>query len=215
MPLVFAGVDGEMSGGTQYGMENRSVYDGKGRLIQLGVSFDRFTCEKVNIGWSIDDMDWQEQAAKVHQIPLEEVTSKFPSAYDADDELFERIRVFYPDGERFIVPIGWNVASFDLPFIRFALPKFFTLVSRRSIDLNAVVYSMDHLFKIPGNKDTVGYTTLKKQSKIYARWKLLERGIEYRPHDAGWDAQMSILCYDYFRLVMSGNIPNLSNVKYE
>lgn len=208
--LVYAGLDGEMSSNTAYDMTDGQVTDGMGRLIQAGISFNRVECISVNIGWDEGYMLWSEQAAAVHKIPLEAVTKEFPPAKEADDVLYQRVREIYPEGERFIASIGWNVASFDLPFFRFALPRFFSLLSRRTVDLNAVVKSMDGLFSPWGSP--ISYKGLKRLSKLYARVQLAQAGVPYRPHDAGWDAQMSLLCYDYLRLMMVGEAPDLSNV---
>lgn len=42
-----------------------------------------------------------------------------------------------------LISLGWNVAGFDMPFVRKFLPKTASQFSYRSIDLNAVLFAED------------------------------------------------------------------------
>lgn len=219
----FIGLDGEMTGTEQYkfiegkfkGMEDIDlspktfVSDGRHRLIQIGISFNlgENFCE--GIGWPRSEFDWNETAASVHNIPIEDVTDNFAPPADVDERAFKFLSERLEGDDKYqFIPVGWNVGSFDMPFVRFTLPKTASLISRRTCDLNALVFAMDGQFIVHGSKP--GWTALKKQSKEYSLRKMTEAGATETWHNAGFDATTALLQLEYLQLVMVGEAPNLS-----
>lgn len=80
-----------------------------------------------------------------------------------------------------LIILGWNVASFDMPFVRKFLPKTAGQINRRSIDLNALCFLEDCRHG-RGLQETKG---------------MLKRDIENtNPHDALADAIWSAKIFE-------------------
>jgi DNA polymerase III alpha subunit (gram-positive type) len=91
------------------------------------------------------------------------------------------------------VMVGFNVGSFDKPFIKQQLPITFGKFSRRCVDLNSIIFAMS---------DTHSqFERIKSKSKEYAFQKMegMFNGFKDRQHDAEYDAVMSLYCFEYLR----------------
>jgi hypothetical protein len=94
-------------------------------------------------------------------------------------------------GKRDLHAVGWNVGSFDLPFVREYLPSLGDRFSYRSVDLNSILYSM---------ADTDDeYKELKGKAKARAELALRAAGVEPAWHDAGYDAAAALMAFKYLR----------------
>lgn len=179
--FLFVGLDGEMSG--------TELQDGA-RLIQIGLAVSAGTfASYVNPG----TLSWSEEAEEVHKIPQSSLLD-FPDAEVVDLNCYEFLVSQGADTKRRnnTIAVGWNVGSFDMPFVRTSLPKTNSLFSRRTVDLNALCFALD------GKEDNgveISFETWKKRSKEYAIEAI---GFE-NAHDAGWDALMSLYCFHYLR----------------
>lgn len=111
-----------------------------------------------------------------------------------------------------LVPVGWNVGAFDMPYVRRALPCFSEYVTRRSVDLNAVCFTAADML---GMK----FDALKKHVKRAAAADMTATPIEvnyagerWKAHDAGWDARNALACwYQIKRAIRSGLLHELAN----
>ena len=94
--------------------------------------------------------------------------------------------------KRFIA-LGWNVGSFDLPFIHRDLPQLGQYMHYRTIDLNAVCFAAA---EVTGDS----YEYVKEEAKEYAAGNFQS---DATWHDAGYDAATSLLSYEYLIEKMS------------
>lgn len=111
------------------------------------------------------------------------------------DDYFRMKTDFYK--KRFI-PVGWNVAGFDMPYIKREMPELAQMFHYRSVDLGAVCYTLSEVFKPAGIWD---YKDLKESSKLHAEAEFQK----YFPdregtwHDAGYDAMASLFSWDFLK----------------
>lgn len=183
--FLYVGLDGEMS--------SNDVSTG-GRLIQFGVTV-RTEAGLVSTSMLMNpgEMQWQEEAAAVHNITQEDIRDFGKPNEIADDYFFQWLiyQGANPDKRMFTIPIGFNIMAFDMPFVKAQLPKTYSLFSRRGGDLNAMCFMLD-------GKDGITYDTWKKRAKKYAEDQLGNNAA----HDAGWDSQMHLLCFEYLKSVV-------------
>lgn len=145
------------------------------------------------VGWLDPVMD--PQASEVHKIPLGVIQQALDPA-GVDKMLYEfLLTIGGSKGERVLVPVGWNVGSFDMPFVRNTLPLSAALFSRRYVDLNSVCFTYGSLVKGVPFGDWHGF---KNDCKQFAEEALQIDGEPAQWHDAGYDAQAA--CYSWKRL---------------
>jgi len=146
------------------------------------------------------ECQWSEQAEAVHGLSLELLQAFASPPAQVDEELYEFLIALGADTKRRgkTIPVGFNVGSFDMPFVKDSLPKSFSLFSRRTVDLNAICFALDHK---EHNGMPVKAETWKKMAKAYAIQKI---GMENQ-HDAGWDSLMHIYCFEYLRGIINSN----------
>ena len=102
--------------------------------------------------------------------------------------------------KRVLVPVGWNVGAFDLPFVRDTLPRTYGLLSRRTVDLNAVCFTLAGALTVEGGHPK--WTGFKRMARTHAEETLQELGMPPGWHDAGYDALASILAWRYLRSLL-------------
>jgi len=202
MPNVFIGLDGEMTG--------NNVSEGHA-LCQVGVYFpDEDQRVTYDIGHPFPTQ-YQDRALAVNGFTMDRVHTLYEEGhnqYYADNRLVEECvrrwgsgRHDTPYPETRLVPVGWNVGAFDMPFVRKYLPRFSEWVSRRTVDLNAVVFSMEGIEADGGVPTWKGW---KRKSKRHAEQLLLRAGEPVMWHDAGFDAEAAYYSWNYLRGVMHG-----------
>lgn len=193
MAVRFIGLDGEMTS---------SDLSAGGTLIQLGLSMrdeDGVLWGKsVGINPFLDKDDseihWTRVAESVHGFTKEDLKI-YGSAEEADqilvDWLIARGRTTRKRGEN--IPVGFNVGVFDMPFVKAALPKTYEFFSRRTVDLNPLLFALDGV-----ETDFNGW---KDRAKQYA---IKQMGFENQ-HDAGWDSAMHLHCFEFLsRTIQEG-----------
>lgn len=161
--------------------------------IQLGIAAPDGTLFTSLIGgWDFDSQHaWDDEAFMVHGIPPEQLLdAPHASEVDADAAAFieEHSNVWH--GNRKVV--GWNVAAFDMPFVRRWLPQTAYALSYQSADLNAICFALSEAHD-------ESYKTLKKRSKEYAAEQLYDQFPDEQWHDAGYDAAAAIHIWDYLK----------------
>ena len=168
--------------------------------VQLGLATqDGAVFQQLIGGWNWSDRPWTEdvygrpygewshRAAEVHGIDRDALRTA-PTVELVDHFAEQWVANLGEDGKH-IHAVGWNVASFDFAFLRKYLPRTDAAISYRSVDLNAVVFS------IVGN-DRQGYYAVKGKAKAYAAEAI---GGEPEWHDAGYDALAALHALDYLR----------------
>lgn len=96
-----------------------------------------------------------------------------------------------------LIPVGWNVAGFDWPFVERDFPQVASEFAYRTVDLNAIVFNLSEAREEP-------YDEIKGAAKDYgaACMKDLESpGLTNVAtwHDAGYDATASLFSWEYLR----------------
>lgn len=170
--------------------------------IQLGIAAPNGALFSSLIGgWDFDivrDWDtgrrakgyaWDERAFEVHKITQEQlIGAPLPREVSAQALEFIEEHSQAWKGERKLV--GWNVASFDVPFLRKWLPGVARELSYQSADLNAVCFAISQAHGI-------SFKEVKWRSKEYAASKLEELFAEEMWHDAGYDAAAALHSWAY------------------
>lgn len=185
--ITYIGLDGEMSS---------SDIESGGKLIQIGLA--KYTAEGItstSVLLNPGQMDWSEEAESVHQFTKDEI-----ERYGADPELVDQDLADWVNGasiRRDTVMVGFNVGSFDRPFVKQSLPILFNKFSRRSVDLNSIIFSMSDSDR--------EFNRIKKNAKAYAidHMEGMFQGFKNRQHDAEYDAVMALLCFEYLRSIMN------------
>ena len=146
-------------------------------------------------------VEWSEEAFDVHRIPKDRLRSA-PSVGMVDVWTAEWVNRHAGDVPRpWRNIVGWNVAGFDLAFLRRWMPETLGSLSYRTVDLNAV------LFAIVG-EDRDAYYEVKKAAKDYAADRIAETdefdGDQW--HDAGYDAVAALHSLDFLSAYTRGGL---------
>ena len=168
------------------------------KLIQIGLAKYNDTGSVDHIGYLINpgEMTWSMEAQEVHQFTQEDVKGYgiYPSVVDPITARWAN-----PGNQkRDFVMVGFNVGSFDRPFIKQQLPITYGKFSRRSVDINSVIFAMSDT-----NSE---FETIKGRAKEYAFEKMdgMFNDFKNRQHDAEYDAVMSLYCFEYLRTLIKG-----------
>ncbi|MDW6003461.1 3'-5' exonuclease family protein [Vibrio mangrovi] len=198
MNLVFAGVDGEMTGSRVEEHE----------LIQIGVALSESEVFCSRIAW--DSFDYNPEALEVIGVTPESI-KEGPSAAEVDEQLVQWLK---DKGitERSIVPVGWEVAAFDKPFIRKTLPKFYQYLHFHSVELNSVIYTFGDIMPYQGVRPNSA--TWKKMAKFAATFNIkCEEARWPKKHDAGEDAVMGLMSWRWLRNILAAGNPGHLDVE--
>lgn len=169
--MMYVGLDGEMSS---------ADLESGGALIMIGLSvqtdqgFETFE-SLLNPGECV----WQDAAKAVNTLTPEQIAAA-PSAAEVDAAAAAWLveRGGKPKRRR-LVPVGYNVGAFDMPFVRKYLPATAGMFTRRALDLNALVYleSMRRGITFEQAKDLLNSQALPASGN---------------PHEAGYDAEQGL-----------------------
>ena len=181
--ITYIGIDGEMSG---------VDIDSGHKLIQIGLA--KYDQESVHsIGYLINpgEMAWSDQAETIHQFSREDIEEYGMSPGTVDIMVSDWANP--TSQKRDFVMVGFNVGSFDRPFIKQTLPITYGKFSRRSVDLNSLIFSM--------SDTNAQFERIKEGAKEYAFEKMdgMFEGFRNRQHDAEYDAVMSLYCFEHLR----------------
>lgn len=185
--ITYIGIDGEMSG--------TDLEEGH-KLIQIGLAKYNEEGNVDHIGYLINpgEMTWSMEAQEVHQFTQDDI-----NLYGLKPSTVDPLAAEWANPKnqrRDFVMVGFNVGSFDRPFIKQTLPITYSKFSRRSVDLNSVIFSMS-------DTNTM-FEKIKARSKAYAFEKMegMFEGFKDRQHDAEYDAVMSLYCFEYLRTLL-------------
>lgn len=186
MKPVFMGLDGEMSGC------DPDVH----KLIQFGLAMSESDQVGFMIGW--DECACDAEALAISGITYEQILDA-PRAQEVDAKLIGwcQERDIQPNS---IIPVGWAVSTFDLPFVRNALPRFSGFLHHHCIELNAVCYTMAGT--IPYLEVFPDRANWKDMALKIAEQRLALLGMPPEWHDAAYDATASIVAWNWMRAIL-------------
>lgn len=186
---LLIGLDGEMSD---------SELDKGAVLIQIGVCDDYGNTFESLIG---HDAGWYktDQASAVHKIPDEDIIAA-DRADVVDRRLYRWLEDRLTDARdrgdhtvlRPFVPVGLNVGGFDMPFVRKFLPESSTLISRRSLDINALCFAFEDA-RVTYHGERLSFSKWKEVAKDNAEELLGSSNW----HDALYDARAALEAYNF------------------
>jgi hypothetical protein len=186
--MLFVGIDGEMSS---------PDLEAGGQLIQIGLAVHAAGAIQsiVFLIKPTEEMLWDENAAKVHNITQDDIRGYGIHPEIVDNAIYRWLVGHGADARHRAktVPVGFNITGFDMPFLKKTLPRTYSLFSRRTAELNGMLWLLH-------GKNDVGFEGWKKKALAYAESKL----DDYKPHDAEWDAKRHLLCYEYLQSVILG-----------
>lgn len=197
--MLFFGIDGEMSAADiSYG----------GRLIQIGMAAhtDAEGNELDNpasFGSLINpgEFSWDERAAAVHGFTRDEIENA-PPASQVDYLCADWLGSHGVERPRSAVAVGFNVGSFDLPHIAEVLPKTALLLARRTVDLNAICFTLEGMKHEGGFPSWSGW---KRMASTYAERVISEKSLSAAmAHDAEYDALLHLFAWRFLRAAAHG-----------
>ena len=193
MSITFLGLDAEMSDSE---LSKGAV------IVQIGAAASPTDVFCEVIGWPIGSYHKTSRAMAVHGISEEEIAQAPPPA-EVDARFWDWLCHHGASvDKKAVVPVGFNVNGFDLPFVRAYLPKSYALLSRRVVDLNGLLYTFAECMPYEGSRPTS--SGWKRIAKRYAAEALANAGVAPKWHDAGYDAAAALLVREFFRGLISG-----------
>lgn len=201
MTVTVFGLDGEMSA---------ADLAAGGRLIQIGLAAHlgpdgtpdpapAVFSSLVNPG---PDLAWDDRAAAVHGYALADVHAAPPAA-DVDAAACSWLAAHALAGERRGIAVGFNVGAFDLPHLAAVLPRTARLFSRRTIDLNALCFTLDGLPY--GGASAPSWSGWKRMATTYAEREIAASAAHAQSaHDAGYDALLHLHAWRFLRAAAHG-----------
>lgn len=134
--------------------------------------------------------EWDLRAFEVHGITQERLDLEGYSRWEVTTQAVRFIEEHSDAWHGNRKPVGWNVASFDMPFVRRYLPGVARVLSYQSADLNAICFAISEAHGI-------SYKGVKSLSKDYAKEQLHDTFEEALWHDAGYDAAAGLHSFKY------------------
>lgn len=189
MPF-YLGLDCEMTG---------TNMDAGHELCQVGAATESGEVFVSEIHCNLINVDTDSMA--VHGIDPGWLKEGAPRASVVDDRLAYFIQQSMGNRHK-AVPVGWGVSYFDMPWVRKYLPRTAAMLSRRSVELGSVCYTVGVTFGLSPD-------VLKRRAKRYAEDELTTHQGPARWHNAGFDAQAALLSWQYLMAVMKeGRYPS-------
>jgi len=190
--IIFAGLDGEMTG---------SIVN-EHELIQIGLAFSENEKYVSKIGW--DTFNYNPESLEVIGVNVKDIKN-WPKAKSVDLDLVDWLNKMNVK-KNSIIPVGWEVAAFDRPFIKKTLPKFYTYLHHHSVELNSVVYTFGSTMPYLGKRPKA--YLWKKMAKFSAVFNIkCEEARWPKSHDAGEDAYMSLTSWRWLRNIIADGNP--------
>jgi len=186
--MILAGVDIETTG---------LDLNANHRLIQIGICVKDTETGQVNCYTKdvkpIGDMQIQARALEINKFDLQRIGSAHAGPL-VDGGLATELKW---DGytPHSLIPVGWNIGLFDLPFIRHELPAVARLFKFNSSESSPRLIDLTALGLLYEYKTGTPYAEVKTRIKEHCI-KTLGRDQE---HDALYDAQAALVALDWFR----------------
>jgi len=190
---TYLGLDGEMSGTTS-----------SHQLIQIGLAIGARDTLGLDVGWLAGTYRVDPESLQVNGFDHARIQQGQPPEV-VDVACVAWLDLRFPGMHaKQLIPVGWNVAGFDMPFVRRDLPKLGARLSYRSVDLNAVCFALDG--KVAAGTDGQvrprSWEWWKKDVKRLAL-EAMGAGVA-KPHDAEWDAVVSLQAFRVLQGIVRG-----------
>jgi len=192
MTDTFVALDGEMTG--SHGPLAFKRY----QLCQIGLAF---LDDMGEVNWLLstigyDHVEQEPEAMAVHGIT--EAQIKAAARAPEVDQLL--VKWLDEHGIQTIIPVGWNVGQFDMPFVREYLPNFARRVRMRSVDLNGVAFTLSELIGVSVN--SVKAAAKRHAEQKIQRYTSLITPEQWKAHNAGFDAMVALYSWEYFKKIL-------------
>jgi len=140
-----------------------------------------------------------EESFSVHGISAGELVSA-PSLSEVEYNAIKWLEelVDLSESEK-LIAVGWNVNSYDLPFINKFMPNLRKFFSHRVVELNSLCYLL-------GGSSHFEYRSsdsIKLQAKNINKKLLGEFNVIGDEHDAGYDAALGLMIFAYFKNIVN------------
>ena len=165
-----------------------------GCILQIGIAHfkdDKIVTKEwlVNYPTSFwDEENWSNESGLVHKISKDKLQSDGLNIKDLDQLAYTYLKNLHLEG--LFIPVGFNVGSFDLLFIKKEMPKLNSLLSHRTIELNSLFLLHSRI----GEKIKENWGENKNAVISNQISKLKENKL----HSAGFDAKLALLILDQF-----------------
>lgn len=162
------------------------------KTIQIGIYLPK-TDESVafSMGWRRGEYSYDPKAMDIHMIP--HITIQAGEAPEFTDESMTEWIRSRSDSEERHVPVGWNVGSFDMEFLKQHAPEFASLFGYQCLDLNSVVFNHNLMFDSDKRE-------IKNAARAHVEEMAKERPpYEVRWHDAKFDAWASWAALEFIQ----------------
>jgi len=204
MSRTYVGIDAEMTG-TDYLTH---------RLIQVGFTVDArdsAKCFRSDVGWENGNYRYQDEALVVNRFTHERIRTG-PKVDEVESKLLTWFKEVGLE-ESSIIPVGFAVRTFDMPFINrtfstevmkyFIRPKPRGLPSDHSPFLyrcsDLTDYTLGMAYGIErSQRKLYGEQAWKRAGKEYAQRELAKAGVEPDWHDALYDARAALLQMEFY-----------------
>lgn len=138
---------------------------------------------------------WSASAGRIHGLDANKLDAddKLTIA-SLDQNLFDWLKsdVFYKEGKKYtLIPMGLNVGSFDMAFVKEWLPKTSNLFGYRSLDLNSL------LFVEAATKEGGRFPELKAQALAFGETIATTHFGSKARHNALYDAWVHLGMFSY------------------
>jgi oligoribonuclease (3'-5' exoribonuclease) len=171
-----------------------------GVIIQIGVAFYKNN-EIYSEQWSVkypisywNNDNWSLESSQVHNISKQYLDQSSNNIEELDAILYNYLKSL--NSEAIFIPVGFNVGSYDLMFIKKEMPKLHSILSHRTIELNT-------LFLIQSKKgDYINRNWSEK--KKHTINKIIAKLGENKLHSAGFDALLALHILEEFSLSNNG-----------
>lgn len=170
-------------------IETSSNDNNIGEIIQLGIAYknnNEIHTIEYNLFFELtnwNDKNWTMDAEIIHKIRKESLALNKYTYDSTEKEIIQLLDRTFGENS-IIIPVGFNVGSFDLQFIKNKMPNLYNRLSYRSIDLNSLF-----LFYNLKNYDYNEFISMKKNTKL----DIIDNINESNEHNASFDAKLALL----------------------
>lgn len=143
---------------------------------------------------SYDELVVEPGAIEVNRIEFKNQIGRIPLE-KADNKAYDFVKKYYSKTEKAIA-IGLNIGEFDLLFINKHMPKLASLIDRRSVNLNSLIYFIADI-------NSVDFLKLKEDLSAKAAVNVDNIGLGLKKHNALYDALIHMSLYNEIKEFLS------------
>lgn len=143
---------------------------------------------------SYDELLVEPNAISVNNIEFKSQDNRIPLE-KADNKAYAFVKKYYSKIEK-AMAIGLNIGEFDLIFINKYMPKLASLIDRRSVNLNSLIYLIADI-------NSVDFFKLKADLSEKAAKTVDDLGLGLKKHNALYDALLHMSLYNEIKDFLS------------